>query len=81
MTKRLSTHARSNLPKALVVSSDGCHPRYKKSLAWSLEDQEGDVGWGKGQTQNSHGGSRAQSAYSPPCLVLGASGALQPGVW
>ena len=80
MTERLSTHAHSNLPKALLVSRDGCHSRYEKSLARSLEDREGDVGWGKGQTQNGCGGSRARSAYLQPCLVLGTSGALQPGV-
>ena len=80
MTERLSTHAHSNLPTALLVSRDGCHSRYEKSLARSLEDREGDVGWGKGQTQNGCGGSRARSAYLQPCLVLGTSGALQPGV-
>ena len=61
-------------PKALLVSSDGCHSRYKKSLACPLEDQEGDGGWGKGQTQNSRGGSCARGAYSPPRLCWAPQG-------
>lgn len=33
-----------NLCKALLVSSDRCHLLYKKILAWSPANQEGDAG-------------------------------------